>query len=158
MLKAHELREIIKLVEDSSSISKFKYEHESTKLVITKKEVQAQPILKSEVPAELVKKNEQPLLLTVQATEEKMVPTENTQIIVSPMVGTFYSAPEPGAEPFVKMGQEIKVETIVCVLEAMKLFNEIEAGVGGTIVEVLVKDGQMVEYGQPLFKVGMKDV
>ncbi|WP_134702072.1 acetyl-CoA carboxylase biotin carboxyl carrier protein [Ammoniphilus sp. YIM 78166] len=157
MLKAHELREIIKLVEESSSIGKFEFEHESTRLVITKKEGAAQPILKSEGSAETTKEVKEVPEVPVQATPPAAT-TENTQTIVSPMVGTFYSAPEPGAAPFVQVGQQVQEDTIVCVLEAMKLFNEIEAGVKGTIVEVLVKDGQMVEYGQPLFKVGMKDV
>lgn len=157
MLKAHELRELIKLVEESSSIAKFELEHESTKLVIAKKEGAAQPILKSEMPVELVKEVPEVLEPAIQKTVPA-TPTENTQTIVSPMVGTFYSAPEPEADPFVKVGQQVQTDSIVCVLEAMKLFNEIEAGIKGTIVEVLVKDGQMVEYGQPLFKVGMKDV
>jgi len=68
-------------------------------------------------------------------------------------VGTFYAASEPGADPFVKPGQKVMANTVVCVLEAMKLFNEIEAGITGEIVEVLCKDGEFVEYGQPLFLV-----
>ncbi len=73
------------------------------------------------------------------------------EAITASSVGTFYAAPEPGAEPFVKPGQTITANTVVCVLEAMKLFNEIEAGINGEIVEVLLKDGDFVEYGQPLF-------
>ena len=73
--------------------------------------------------------------------------------IVSPMVGTFYSAPSPDAAPFVKAGDSVKEKTVVCIVEAMKLMNEIEAEVKGEIVEVLVENGQLVEYGQPLFLV-----
>lgn len=69
------------------------------------------------------------------------------------MVGTFYQAPSPDAAPYVKVGDKVGEETIVCIVEAMKLFNEIEAEIKGEIVEVLVKDGQLVEYGQPLFLV-----
>ena len=73
--------------------------------------------------------------------------------IKSPMVGTFYRAPTPEAEPFVKVGQTIEKGTVVCIVEAMKLMNEIESEVSGRIVKVLVEDNQPVEFGQPLFMV-----
>jgi acetyl-CoA carboxylase biotin carboxyl carrier protein len=69
------------------------------------------------------------------------------------MVGTFYKAPEPGKPPYVQVGDKVSKNTVVCIVEAMKLFNEIEAEVDGVIVKVLVEDGQLVEYGQPLFLV-----
>jgi acetyl-CoA carboxylase biotin carboxyl carrier protein len=69
------------------------------------------------------------------------------------MVGTFYSASSPDVPAYVQKGDSVKSEAIVCIVEAMKLFNEIEAEVSGEIVEILVKDGQLVEYGQPLFLV-----
>lgn len=73
--------------------------------------------------------------------------------IKAPMVGTFYSAADPESEPFVKAGALVGPETVVCVLEAMKLFTEVQAECSGEIVEVLVKNGDFVEYGQPLFRV-----
>jgi len=73
--------------------------------------------------------------------------------IKSPIVGTFYAAPNPEAPPYVNVGDKVKPDTVVCIVEAMKVMNEIKAETAGTIVEVLVKDGQSVEYGQPLFKV-----
>ncbi len=73
--------------------------------------------------------------------------------IESPMVGTFYSAPSPDAAPFVQAGSVVRQDSTVCVIEAMKVFTDIPAGVAGTIVEVLVKSGQPVEFGQPLFRV-----
>nr|WP_303244004.1 acetyl-CoA carboxylase biotin carboxyl carrier protein [uncultured Cellulosilyticum sp.] len=73
--------------------------------------------------------------------------------IKAPMVGTFYSASAPGAEPFVKVGDYVKKGDVVCVIEAMKLMNEVEAEVDGEIVEILVQNEDMVEYGQPLFMV-----
>ena len=78
---------------------------------------------------------------------------ENLKVITSPMVGTFYSSPSPEKDSFVKEGDCIKVGDTVCILEAMKLMNEIESDVKGTVVKILVKDGEMVEYGAPLFKV-----
>ncbi len=77
----------------------------------------------------------------------------NIVVIKSPMVGTFYSAPDPDSGPYVKVGDPIGKETTVCIVEAMKVFNEIQAEVSGTIVAVLVENGEPVEFGQPLFRV-----
>ena len=73
--------------------------------------------------------------------------------IESPMVGTFYSASSPDAPPFVSVGTTVRADTTVCIIEAMKVFTDIPAGVSGTITEVLVKNGQPVEFGQPLFRI-----
>jgi len=75
------------------------------------------------------------------------------QLIKSPIVGTFYMAPSPDAAPFVKVGDQVNPETVVCIIEAMKVMNEIKAEMNGTVVEVCCKDGQAGEYGQALFKV-----
>ncbi len=74
------------------------------------------------------------------------------KIITSPMVGTFYMKPSPNADPYVKVGQKVKKGDVLCIIEAMKLMNEIEAEFDGTIKEIIVKDGESVEYGKPLFK------
>ncbi|HSB10507.1 MAG TPA: acetyl-CoA carboxylase biotin carboxyl carrier protein [Blastocatellia bacterium] len=74
-------------------------------------------------------------------------------VIKSPIVGTFYRAPSPNSEPFVTIGAQIEPDTVVCIIEAMKLMNEIQAEVGGEIVKVYAENGQPVEYGQPLFGV-----
>jgi acetyl-CoA carboxylase biotin carboxyl carrier protein len=73
--------------------------------------------------------------------------------IKSPLVGTFYAAPSPDSEPFVEVGTKVESQTVVCIVEAMKVMNEIKAEINGTVVQILVKNGQAVEYGQPLFKV-----
>ena len=79
-------------------------------------------------------------------------PAEPTgHVVKSPMVGTFYRSPSPGAASFVELGQSVKPGDTLCIIEAMKLLNEIEAEVGGIVKEVLVDNGQPVEYGQPLF-------
>ncbi|GAA0830049.1 MAG: acetyl-CoA carboxylase biotin carboxyl carrier protein subunit [Cupriavidus sp.] len=75
-------------------------------------------------------------------------------IVTSPMVGTFYRAPSPGAAPFVNVGDTVKEGQTVCIIEAMKLLNEIECDKAGVIKEILVENGQAVEYGQPLFVIG----
>ncbi|MCE2969204.1 MAG: acetyl-CoA carboxylase biotin carboxyl carrier protein [Burkholderiales bacterium] len=75
-------------------------------------------------------------------------------VVKSPMVGTFYRSPSPGADPFVDVGSTVKVGDTLCIIEAMKLLNEIEAEVAGEVKQVLVENGQAVEYGQPLFVIG----
>ena len=78
---------------------------------------------------------------------------EKLPVVKSPMVGTYYSASSPDAEPYVKVGDHVTEESVVCIIEAMKVFNPIPAEVSGTIAKVLVTNGQVVEYGQPLFLV-----
>ena len=78
---------------------------------------------------------------------------ENKKIIKSPMVGTFYSKPSPTSDPYTEIGKQIQKGDVVCIVEAMKLMNEIESEFDGRIVEILLKDGDMVEYGSPIFVV-----
>jgi acetyl-CoA carboxylase biotin carboxyl carrier protein len=73
--------------------------------------------------------------------------------IVSPMVGTFYRSPSPDSPPYIEVGQEVKEDTVVCIIEAMKVMNEIKAEVDGVILEVLAQNGKPVEFGKPLFSV-----
>lgn len=92
---------------------------------------------------------------TVQAAEapKSAAPASNKVAVTSPMVGTFYSAPSPGAASFVEVGKTISAGQVVCIIEAMKLMNEIESEVSGKVVEICVKDGDPVEYGQVLMYV-----
>ena len=82
-----------------------------------------------------------------QAAEEK------GHVVTSPFVGTFYRSPSPEAEPYVRDGQRVERGQVLCIVEAMKLMNEIEADVNGTIVEILVENATAVQFGQPLFKI-----
>lgn len=77
----------------------------------------------------------------------------NAAVIKSPMVGTFYAGPDPDSGPYVKVGDPVGKDTVVCIVEAMKVFNEIQAEISGTITAVLVENGEPVEFGQPLFRV-----
>lgn len=79
------------------------------------------------------------------ARDEKLIE------ITSPMVGTFYRSPSAGADPYVSIGTEVEPETVVCIIEAMKVMNEMKAEVAGTVVEILVEDGEPIEFGQVLF-------
>ncbi|MBB5356383.1 MULTISPECIES: acetyl-CoA carboxylase biotin carboxyl carrier protein [Anoxybacillus] len=163
MLKIQEIRELIRLVNESN-IVEFVYEHDGSKIKMKKAGAAEQVVVatpKVDVPQTSVVQQQPPVTPVVEKVEVKeeakpekqVVATENLHTITSPMVGTFYAAPSPDAAPYVKVGDKVKKDTIVCIVEAMKLFNEIEAEVDGEIVEVLVKNGQLVEYGQPLFLV-----
>ncbi|HKF98714.1 MAG TPA: acetyl-CoA carboxylase biotin carboxyl carrier protein, partial [Steroidobacteraceae bacterium] len=80
-------------------------------------------------------------------------PKPNEHVITAPMVGTFYASPSPGAKPFVEIGDEIKVGQVLCIIEAMKMMNQIEADRAGRIASVMARNGDPVEFGQPLFVV-----
>ena len=161
MLKIQEIREIIKLI-DQSSIEKFSYEAEGTKIELKKSPVghdvpaaMTPPMDQSTNLSATTVKVEQPI---VQEAPEVVVKEEVKQDpslyeVTSPMVGTFYAASSPDTDAFVQVGSKVTNESVVCIVEAMKLFNEIEAELSGEIVEILAKDGQLVEYGQPLFLV-----
>ncbi len=94
-----------------------------------------------------------PLSPPVAPPAEKELPTKTLQLIKSPTPGTFYAAPSPDAQPFVSAGTRVTPGTVVCIIEAMKIFNEITADCTGVILECLVENQQPVEYGQVLFKV-----
>jgi acetyl-CoA carboxylase biotin carboxyl carrier protein len=80
-------------------------------------------------------------------------PKTNEHVITAPMVGTFYACPSPGAKPFVEIGDEIKVGQVLCIIEAMKMMNQIEADKAGRVASVMARNGDPVEFGQPLFVV-----
>ncbi|MGN1400362.1 MAG: acetyl-CoA carboxylase biotin carboxyl carrier protein [Bacillus sp. (in: firmicutes)] len=164
MLKVQEIRELIKLV-DASSINDFVYEHDGTKVEM-KKNIHIQP-LQAEQQASLpvmeqavpVQAPQSPTASSAavqtkpESVSEQVSSDEELHTITSPMVGTFYQSPSPDTKPYVTIGSRVSEDQVVCIVEAMKLFNEITAEVNGEIVELLVKDGQLVEYGQPLFLV-----
>jgi acetyl-CoA carboxylase biotin carboxyl carrier protein len=168
MLKVQEIRELIKLV-DQSSIDEFSYELDGSKIKMKKNKavtyveetaaVQNNEVHKAaetaaapaaQAPVQAPKASEAPAKEEAPAAPAV---DENLHKIVSPMVGTFYQSPSPDKDAYVKAGSKVSNDSVVCIVEAMKLFNEIEAEVNGEIVEILVKDGQLVEYGQPLFLV-----
>jgi acetyl-CoA carboxylase biotin carboxyl carrier protein len=94
-----------------------------------------------------------PSAATSEAPAATPAPLGKGQVVKSPMIGTFYRSPSPEKGPFVSVGDEVKVGQVLCIIEAMKLFNEIESEVSGRIIRVLADDGTPVEYDQPLFEV-----
>ena len=145
---------------DGTDIVEFTYENEGTKVAIKKGYDNISPVVN---PAPLAL---QPVHGTAAApVQTSPVPAQphsaveekneglgpNQVLIVAPMVGTFYRAPSPDADPFVQAGQQVEAGQVVCIIEAMKLMNEIESEYNGKIVDCLVQNAQPVEYGQPLF-------
>lgn len=97
----------------------------------------------------------QPAVVASAAAEPKPTADDNAHVVTSPFVGTFYRRPNPDVPAYVSMGQRIEKGTVLCIVEAMKLMNEIEAEIAGTITGILAEDGSSVEYGQPLFKIAL---
>lgn len=127
-------------------IESFSYKNETEKIVIKKK------------PKQTVLASELEVLKDVQAydNEEKediISDIGSDKVVASPLVGTFYAAPSPESEPFVSVGVQVKKGQVLGIIEAMKLMNEIECEYEGVIEAVLVEDGSVVEYGQPLFRI-----
>ncbi|WP_096188469.1 acetyl-CoA carboxylase biotin carboxyl carrier protein [Evansella halocellulosilytica] len=173
MLKIQEIRELIKLI-DQSSINEFKFEQSGSKVTLRKEikgnvtqqgqkttAINEEPQfvttvtspVQEQVQATTQPKNEVSEQPVKEKTEETVSDRSGLHTITSPMVGTFYAAPSPDADPYVQTGDKVKSNSVVCIVEAMKLMNEIEAEVNGEIVEVLVENGQLVEYGQEMFLV-----
>ena len=161
-----EMEKMIELIDavSKSDLTGFKYEEDGIKLHLSKKEntcyvtenvsapvnmtgtASAATVSAGVVSAEMGKTNAEGDQTLGAAAEEAVA----GNIVESPLVGTFYSAPSPDAEPFVKVGQTVKEGDVVCIVEAMKLMNEIESEFSGKITEICVQDGQPVEFGQVL--------
>ncbi len=90
-------------------------------------------------------------LVTSKAENNPVAPLANEHVVTAPMVGTFYRASGPNAKAFVEVGHKVKIGSVLCIVEAMKMLNQIEADHSGTVVRILVENGQPVEFGQPLF-------
>ena len=152
------IQKLISLVEDSA-ISGLKIEEDNVKIEISKQSestvvaMPSAPLVGAGAPAAVAA----PAPAAAPAPEAASAPADTRDAglvaITSPMVGTFYSASKPEAPAFVKVGDSVSNGTVVCIVEAMKLFNEIESEVNGTIEKVLIENGQPVEFGQELFLV-----
>ncbi|RLD09695.1 MAG: acetyl-CoA carboxylase biotin carboxyl carrier protein [Chlamydiae bacterium] len=146
-----EIKQILKLM-DTHGLTEFTLEKEDEKLVLRRDLIAPAPQQIIQAPAPVAAAPAIPAAVPVEAAA---VPAEDSNFITieSPMVGTFYAAASPDSEPYVQVGQSIGPDTTVCIVEAMKIMNEIKAEVSGTIEQVCVQNGQPVEFGQALFKV-----
>ncbi len=145
-MKISKLKELIKLVEESE-IAELEIHRFGTKIRISKglEGISVPKVHKTEekkIEIELPPKKEKE-----EVVEENLIP------ITAPMVGTFYRAPSPDADPYIEVGDILKKGQVVCIIEAMKIMNEIEAEIGGKVAKVLVESGHPVEYGQHLLLV-----
>lgn len=148
MYNLDEIKEFISLLEDSS-LSVFEIQKEDGSKIRLEKAQPAQQIVNTIPVANGVAA---PTPIPTAPVESAPV-ADSSKTIDAPIVGVFYAASAPGKAPYVSTGKKVKKGDIVCIIEAMKCMNEIQAEEDGEIVEVLVKDGELVEYGQPLFKI-----
>ena len=156
------LKKLLKLLDDSDS-NELVIEEEGTKIKISKATKGSQIVQMPQQPmVQPAHQNIQQTVPTpVQAVEQPAVPSEGTtkaaddsdgmHVINSPIVGTYYSAPSPESPSFVDIGTKVTAGQTLCIIEAMKLMNEIESDVAGTVEKILVKNGSPIEFNQPLF-------
>jgi acetyl-CoA carboxylase biotin carboxyl carrier protein len=142
------LKKLIDLVQESGIAELEITEGEEKVKIVKGGEATVTPVAPAAAPATAPGPAAAPAAATAAAAEE---PVPSGHVLKAPMVGTFYRSPSPEAKPFVEVGQNIKAGETVCIIEAMKLMNEIEADATGMIKAILVESGQPVEYGQPLF-------
>jgi acetyl-CoA carboxylase biotin carboxyl carrier protein len=158
-MNLRDIKELVKII-DSSSLTEFQFEKDNVKILL-KKEIILEQVTHQEIlplynegrAREIIEysgkvKNEEEIIDTVDNKVD-----ENVHIVKSPILGTFYASPNPDAPAYVKVGDKVKNGDVLCIIEAMKLMNEINSDAEGEIVEVLVENQSPVEYGQPLFKI-----
>jgi acetyl-CoA carboxylase biotin carboxyl carrier protein len=161
MLSFEQIKELIELVA-SHRLQGVELEKSGFKLAISGKETaraaSAAPAPPAQTPAEAsppaaAASPAASASPAAAASPTPAPPASDAHVVRSPIVGTFYASPSPDSEPFVRVGDRVKKGQVLCIVEAMKLMNEIESDADGTLVQVLVKNAQPVEYGEPLFAV-----
>lgn len=165
LLNMDEIRELIHLL-DETSLAEIRIEYEDVKLHLKKYHTEgASASHRSDVHL-VTGQASPPVSISSQLSDGGQVATDASAVVesplasddgaftmTSPMVGTFYRSPSPDDPVFVEVGSKVTEKSVLCIVEAMKLMNEIEAEVSGEVVEILAKSGDLVEYGQPLFKI-----
>jgi acetyl-CoA carboxylase biotin carboxyl carrier protein len=157
-LELKDIKELIALMR-KNDLSVFKMEKDGFKITL-KRGQDFQPIIAASTPVALpagvsaaLPVAPTPEVTAASAAQASEPKTENLKEIVSPMVGTFYSSPSPEAPPYALVGTTITEGAVVCIVEAMKVMNEIKSEISGTVVEVVAENGKSVQYGQVLFRV-----
>lgn len=152
------LQKLMKML-DSSNLAELEIEEEGTKIKLSKPRPKVASMttpmqMQAYQPMAMPSQSQNGSDVEVSKTENSSSAPANSENLVevkSPMVGTFYRAPSPGAESYVQVGSSVSEGSVLCIIEAMKLMNEIESDVTGKVVKILVENEQAVEYGQPLF-------
>ena len=152
-----ELKELIEFLKEQD-IAEFELERGDVKVRIKRGTTNASPPVLAQIPAPSVAVPSPPAVpegsaASGTASRAGADAEQGLHTVKSPIVGTFYESPSPGSPPFVKPGDTVEAGQVLCIIEAMKLMNEIEADVGGEVVKRLVANGQPVEYGQALFSI-----
>jgi acetyl-CoA carboxylase biotin carboxyl carrier protein len=148
-MKIEEIRTIVKLMSDND-LTEFKIEAEEYNLCIKRGNDKAQVI--AAAPVAHAAAVAAPVAVPAAAAFAPVeAPAADVNTIDSPIVGTFYRSPSPDTDPFIKVGDRVEADTVVCIVEAMKVMNEIKAEKSGVIKEILLENATPVEYGQPLF-------
>ncbi len=143
-----EIRDLLELIDDTKGIEEFEMEQGDLRIRIRKANIRSNDSTPS-----VDQTGVGGAIARTIPPAEKAAPAEALHLFKAPIVGTFYITPKPDAEPFVRPGDSVHKGMVVCIIEAMKLFNQIESDVDGTIVRLLVENGQPVEYGEPLFEI-----
>jgi acetyl-CoA carboxylase biotin carboxyl carrier protein len=147
------IKKLVKIV-DSTEITDLEIEEEGVRIKIAKKIRNAQLVTNPQmIAASIPQTASNSPESSIEDKVEKESKKENLHEIHSPIVGTFYRAPAPDADPYIQIGDTISQGSVLCIVEAMKLMNEIESDVSGKVVKILVENGKPVEYNQPLFLV-----
>lgn len=146
-METRELKELIQTL-SQTDYQYIEVEHEGSRLVLSKEK-------RAMETSKLIHSTQDDQVIVEETRPEKRVKEEETDIYIvkSPMIGTFYEAPAPDQPPFVEVGQTIKKGDTLCIIEAMKLMNAIDSEVRGEILEILIENEAIVEFGQPIFKV-----
>lgn len=151
-MKIEEIKTIVKLMSEND-LTEFKIESDEMTLCLRRGSVAAAPmVVQAPVAAPVAAAPAAPVASAAPAASTSAPAAyDSSKMIESPIVGTFYRSNTPGGDPFVKVGMKVDADTTVCIVEAMKVMNEIKSEKTGVIKEVLIENGQSVEYGQPLF-------
>lgn len=142
------IKQVIDLMQ-RSELSEFEFEEEGFKLRLSRKNGEVSHQMVQPIPQMAAA----PAAAAAAAPEAPAAEEKGVAMITSPMVGTFYRAPSPDSPMFADVGTSVGPDSVVCIIEAMKVMNEIQSEISGKIIEVLVENGEAVEFGQPLFKV-----
>jgi acetyl-CoA carboxylase biotin carboxyl carrier protein len=145
------IKKLVKIV-DTSGVTDLEIEEDGLKIKIAKKIRSSQILTQTQIPGLSAQSVLHPAAAIEESVKQKAEATAaNLHEIRSPIVGTFYRAPAPDADSYVQIGSVLSPGTVLCIVEAMKLMNEIESDVSGKIVKILIENGKPVEYNQPLF-------
>jgi acetyl-CoA carboxylase biotin carboxyl carrier protein len=148
MINIDDIERIMQVV-DKFDVSHFEFQQGESKVIIDKN-ITGEAVVNS-TSEEVIRHKLQ--TAGDKVAEDTKESAEEKEYVKAAFAGTFYSVKEPGGPTFVKLNDKVESNTVVCLIEVMKLFNEVEAGINGIIVDILVNDGDFVEYGQPLFEI-----